>query len=128
MAYDQALANRVKAALGSAQRIEEKRMFGGLTFMVQGKMCVSVGKERIMCRIDPAVHDTALHRPGCRTVLMKGREYRGFVYVDARDLRTRGALEYWVRLALDYNDKAGTSSAKGTQNRASRARQPGKER
>jgi|SRR5215469_7004057 len=128
MAYDQALANRVKAALGSIQRIQEKRMFGGLTFMVRGKMCVSVGKERIMCRIDPAVHDTALQRQGCRSVVMKGREYRGFVYVDAKTLRTDSELDYWVRLALDYNDKAATSSAKRTQNRPSRARQPGRER
>jgi TfoX/Sxy family transcriptional regulator of competence genes len=79
MPYDDALANRVKAALGRGRRVEAKRMFGGLTFMVRGKMCVSVGKDRIMCRIDPAVHDAALERQGCRTVIMKRREYRGFV-------------------------------------------------
>jgi TfoX/Sxy family transcriptional regulator of competence genes len=128
MAYDQALADRVKAALGTTRQVEEKRMFGGLTFMVRGKMCVSVGKERIMCRIDPALHDDALRRPGCRTVLMKGREYRGFVHVDARALRTSGALEYWVGLALDYNEKAGDSSAKRVERRRSRARREGKQR
>jgi TfoX/Sxy family transcriptional regulator of competence genes len=124
MSYDQALADRVKTALGGTRPIQEKRMLGGLTFMVRGKMCVSVGKERIMCRIDPAVHDTAVQRPGCRSVVMKGREYRGFVYVDASTLRTRGALEHWVGLALDYNNRAGDSSAERTQNRASRARNP----
>jgi TfoX/Sxy family transcriptional regulator of competence genes len=97
MAYAETLAERVQAALGSTLQLDEKRMFGGLTLMVRGKMCVSVGKEGIMCRIDPAVH-TALQRQGCPTVVMKGREYRGFVNVD---LRTDSELEYWVRLALD---------------------------
>ncbi len=110
MPYDDALARRVKAALGSTRRVEEKRMFGGLTFMVRGKMCVSVGKDRIMCRIDPAVYDTALQRKGCRTVVMKGRPYRGFVYVDTEAVRTKGDLDYWVGLALDYNNKAKAST------------------
>ena len=98
MAYDEALAKRVKMALGDIRRVEEKRMFGGLAFMVDRKMCVSVGKERIMCRIDPAIHDAALQRKGCRTVVMKGREYRGYVHVDAEAVRTNGELEYWVGL------------------------------
>jgi TfoX/Sxy family transcriptional regulator of competence genes len=110
MPYDDALASRVKAALGRSRRVEEKRMFGGLTFMVRGKMCVSVGKDRIMCRIDPAIHDTALERQGCRTVVMKGREYRGFVYVDREAVRTKGDLDYWVGLALDYNNEAKAST------------------
>ena len=112
MPYDEALANRVKAALGSGRRIEEKKMFAGVTFMVRGKMCVSVGKDRIMCRIDPAIHDAALERPGCRTVVMKGRAYRGFVYVDAEAVRTKADLDYWVGLALDYNSRAKASTRK----------------
>jgi TfoX/Sxy family transcriptional regulator of competence genes len=78
-------------------------MFGGLVFMVRGKMCVSVGKERIMCRLDPAIHDAALKHKGCRTVAMRGRPYRGYVYIDAEAVRTKRQLDYWVRLALDYN-------------------------
>ena len=106
MPYDEALANRVREALGGRRRLEEKRMFGGLTFMLRGKMCVSVGKDRIMCRIDPAIHDAALRRKGCRTVVMQGHAYRGFVHVSAEALQTRGNLDYWVGLALDYNQSA----------------------
>jgi TfoX/Sxy family transcriptional regulator of competence genes len=112
MAYDEELAKRVKAALGRVKPLEEKRMFGGLAFMVRGKMCVSVGKERIMCRIDPAIHDAALQRKGCRTVVMKGREYRGYVHVDADAVKTKSDLDYWVELALDYNSKAKASTKK----------------
>lgn len=112
MPYDEALANRVKAALGRGRRIEERKMFAGLTFMVRGKMCVSVGKERIMCRIDPAIHDAALERRGCRTVVMKGRDYRGYVYVEAEAVKTDDELNYWVGLALDYNGRAKASARK----------------
>ncbi|HXY51242.1 MAG TPA: hypothetical protein VEI01_17450 [Terriglobales bacterium] len=59
-----------------------------------------------MCRIDPAIHDGALEGKGCRTVVMKGRRYRGYVYVDAEAVKTKAQLDYWIGLALDYNDKA----------------------
>lgn len=114
MPYDEALAKRVKAAL-RRRRVEAKRMFGGITFMVRKKMCVSVGRERIMCRIDPAPHDAALQRGGCRTVVMKGRRYRGYVYVDAEAVTTKADLDYWVGLALDYNNKAKRSTRKRSQ-------------
>ena len=58
-----------------------------------------------MCRIDPAIHDTALKRKGCRTVVMKGRQYRGYVHVEADAVKTKGDLDYWIGLALDYNEK-----------------------
>ena len=58
-------------------RVEQKRMFGGTVFMVRDKMCVGVGKRRIMCRIDPTIHDAVVERKGCRTVVMRGRPYNG---------------------------------------------------
>ncbi|MDN5941901.1 MAG: TfoX/Sxy family protein [Nitrospira sp.] len=87
-------------------------MFGSTAFMVRGKMCISARAGRIMCRIDPAFHDGVLKRKDCRTVVMKGREYRGYVYVDAESLRTKAVLQYWVDLALNYN-KAIASTKKG---------------
>lgn len=87
-------------------------MFGGIAFMVRGKMCVTVGKDRIMCRIDPAIHDAALERKGCRTVVMKGREYRGYVHVDANAVRAESELNYWIGLALAYNKTAKASAKK----------------
>ncbi|MBE2241053.1 MAG: hypothetical protein IAE81_24925 [Caldilineaceae bacterium] len=55
-------------------------MCGSLAFMVRDKLCISVRAERIMCRIDPALHAAALEHAGCQTVVMKGRPYRGYVY------------------------------------------------
>jgi TfoX/Sxy family transcriptional regulator of competence genes len=109
MLQDDALVDRVRAALGRTPRVQEKKMFGGTAFMVRGKFCVSARRERIMCRIDPAVHDAALKRKGCWTVVMKGREYHGYVHVDAEAVKTKRALDYWVGLALAYNRKAKAS-------------------
>ncbi len=100
------LLDRVRAALARVRRVQEKRMFGGTTFMVNGKMCISVGKTRFMFRIDPEMHDDLVGKNGSRTVKMKGRAYRGFVHVDAPRLATKKAFDFWVALALDYNKKA----------------------
>lgn len=112
MPADEVLASRVRKALGKNRDVEEKRMFGGLAFMVNGKMCVTVGADRIMCRIDPATHDAAVARPGCSTMSMQGRVYRGFVRVDAEAVSTDSELREWIRLALDYNGRAKASSRK----------------
>ena len=108
---DSELLSRVRAALVAIPNVEEKRMFGSTAFMVRGKMCISARAERIMCRIDPALHDAALEREGCETVLMRGRQYRGYVYVGAEAVRSVSALKNWVDLALNYN-KAITSAKK----------------
>jgi len=100
------LLERVRATLARVPRVKEQRMFGGITFMVNGKMCVSAGKDRLMFRIDPAMHDDVLGRNGSRTVKMKGRSYRGFVHVDAARLRDKQALDFWIGLALEYNGRA----------------------
>jgi len=81
-------------------------------FMVERKMCITVGNARIMCRIDPAIHDEALKRGGCTTVVMKGREYRGYVHVAADAVKTKRELDYWVGLALDFNSRAKPSARK----------------
>lgn len=114
MQRDDTLVDRVRAALGRTPRVEERRMFGGTAFMVRGKLCVSARKERIMCRIDPALHDAALKRKGSKTVVMKGRQYRGYVRVDADAVRTRRDLDYWVGLALDFNKRAKASARRST--------------
>ena len=112
MAHNEKLASRVRTALAHRQDVQERKMFGGIIFLVSGKMCVSVGKARLMCRIDPVVHDAALQRRGCRTVVMSGRKYRGFVYVDGDTVRSERELGRWIRLALDFNTRANPASRK----------------
>jgi len=109
MAVNEKLTQRVRELIGKAPEVAEKRMFRGITFMVDGKMCVSVGDDRIMCRIDPELHAEAVRKPGCRTVEMGGRPYLGFVYVDERHLATKRALKPWIDMALAFNPRASAS-------------------
>jgi len=112
MAHNEKLTGRIRTALAHLPKVEEIKMFRGVTFMVDGKMCISVGDDRIMCRIDPAVHEEAIKRKGCRTVEMKGRAYKGYVYVSEEGIKVKKDFDYWVGLALDFNKKAKASSKK----------------
>ena len=102
-AGDEHLVDRVRAALTGVSQVKEKKMFGSVGFMVRGNLCVTARPSRIMCRIDPATHSAAIKRKGCQTVIMKGRPYQGYVYVDAAALRAEKALLYWVAQALAFN-------------------------
>jgi TfoX/Sxy family transcriptional regulator of competence genes len=112
MAYNEALTNRVRAALAHIPNVEEKKMFSGITFMVNGKMCISAGDDRLMFRIDPAIHEKALEKRGSRTVRMKGREYKGYVYVDEEGISRKKDFDYWIGLALAHNKDAKASTKK----------------
>src|SRR5438105_12039232 len=106
MAYNEKLTNRVRSALAHLSKVEEKKMFRGVTFMVDEKMCISAGDDELMCRIDPALHEELIQKKGCRSVQMKGREYKGYVYVNKDAIKTKKDFDYWIELALDFNKKA----------------------
>jgi TfoX/Sxy family transcriptional regulator of competence genes len=110
MAHDETLAHRVRVVLSELRDVDEQRMFGGLTFMVHNKMCITVHEDRLMVRIDPAVQDDALKRKGCHPVVMKGREYKGYVYVDPEGFETEKDFNSWIGLALIFNEKAKAST------------------
>ena len=112
MAYNEKLTARIREALAHLPKVEEKRMFRGVTFMVNNKMCITAGDNKIMCRIDPAVHEEAVKKKGCETVKMNGREYKGYVYVSEEGIKTKKDLDHWVRLALEFNKLAKSSKKK----------------
>ena len=115
MAYDEKLAERIRRHFSSAGvKFEEKRMMGGLCFLVDGKMCVGVDKDRLMARIDPDGYDDALGRKGCVPMDFTGRPMRGFVFVNPPGLATASQLRGWLQLALDFNPKARASKKKKT--------------
>jgi TfoX/Sxy family transcriptional regulator of competence genes len=100
---DETLVARVREALASTPAVKEKKMFGSIAFMVRGHLCVAARAARIMCRIDPARHEAAVKRKGCEAVVMRGREYRGYVHVAADAVKTKRALNDWLELALTFN-------------------------
>lgn len=110
MAYNEKLADRTREIISLTHKnIEEKKMFGGLCFMANDKMCVGVEQERLMVRLDPAKYDEAMEKEGCRPMDFTGKVMKGFVFVDADALNTKKKLEYWIRLALEYNKIAKAS-------------------
>jgi len=113
MAYNEKLADRVREIISATHKItEEKKMFGGLCFMVNDKMCIGVEKERLMVRFDPARSDEVMEEEGCRPMDFTGKVMKGYVFVDADVLDTKNKLAYWVKLALDYNKTAKASKKK----------------
>jgi TfoX/Sxy family transcriptional regulator of competence genes len=113
MAYNEKLADRVREIVAVAHKnVEEKAMFGGLCFMVNDKMCVGVEKERLMLRLDPDRYEEAMEKDGCKPMDFTGRIMKGYVFVDIEALNTKKKLEYWMKLALDYNKIAKLSKKK----------------
>jgi TfoX/Sxy family transcriptional regulator of competence genes len=104
MALNSELTERVRQVLGHVDQVEEKKMFRGIAFMVNGKMCVTVGDHHIMCRVDPSIHEEVILRKGVSTVKMKGRDYIGWINVDESVVPDKKALTYWISLALSYNE------------------------
>jgi TfoX/Sxy family transcriptional regulator of competence genes len=114
MAYDTKLADRIREylALLPKLKIEEKKMFRGLAFMIHGKMCVNVSGENLMCRFDPELQEEVAEKKGYEPMIMKGKELKGYCYVNPSGLKTQKELEYWINLCLDFNKKAKASKKK----------------
>lgn len=113
MSYNEKLADRVREIIAEThQDIEEKKMFGGICFMVNGKMCSGVQNEALMVRLDPAMVNKVVEKDGCMPMTMGGKVMKGFVFVDEAVLTTKKKLAYWLKLALDYNPIAKASKKK----------------
>ena len=113
MAYHETLADRIREIIARTHDdVEEKKMFGGLCFMVNDKMCIGVEKNRIMVRLDPEKYEEALEKEGCTPMDFTGKVMKGFVFVRDDALTANKQLEYWVKLALDYNRFAPLSKKK----------------
>ena len=111
MAYDEDLADRVRAALGERRDVTEKAMFGGLAFLLAGNMAVSVSRRGgLMVRVAPDSTGDALARPHTELIEMRGRPMMGWIYVAYDGVKTKRQLESWVRRGVDF---AGALPPKG---------------
>ena len=112
MPYNEKLADRVREALAGIANVEEKKMFRGVTFMVNDKMCISVSGERLMCRIGAEKQQEAVERPGCSEMIMRGNVMKDFVYVSPAAFKNKKDFDYWIKLSLDFNKHAKASKKK----------------
>jgi TfoX/Sxy family transcriptional regulator of competence genes len=103
MAYDETLAGRVRDLVHAERALTEKRMFGGLAFLINGNMAVSAsGQGGLLVRVDPAETDELAGRPHARVAVMRGREMAGWLRVDPEGVRTKPQLEAWVAHGVTY--------------------------
>jgi TfoX/Sxy family transcriptional regulator of competence genes len=103
MAYDEDLANRIRELIARDADVSEKRMFGGLAFLIGGRMSVAVSREGgLMVRVDPEATDTLLGKPHTRPFEMRGRPLDGWVRVDSDGLKTKRQLVPWVERGVAY--------------------------
>jgi isopenicillin N synthase-like dioxygenase len=111
MAYDTKLVDKVREYLAefSNIEIEEKVMFNVLNFMVNGKTCVCVSGENLMLRFDPSRQEELSEKNGYETMLMKGKEYKGYCYINPEGFKDRKDFEFFLNLCLDYNKVAKSS-------------------
>jgi TfoX/Sxy family transcriptional regulator of competence genes len=102
MAYDEGLAQRIRDLFADDPGVVEKKMFGGLAFIVQGHMCVGVTSDELMVRVGPEQYEEALQLPHARKMDFTGRPLRGFIYVSEDGIESDKDLQAWVDRALSF--------------------------
>lgn len=113
MAYNEILANRVREMISvSEKQVEEKKMFGGLCFMVNNKMCVGVESTRLMVRFNPLLTDEVMEKEGASPMDFTKKIMKGYAFVSMDAVATQKGLKYWIDLALDFNKIAKSSKKK----------------
>jgi hypothetical protein len=103
MAYDHDLADRIRQIIGSDPDLAEKKMFGGLAFLICGNMAIAAASQGgAMVRVDPAQSDSLVAATGATVVEMRGRQMPGWLHVRSPDLRTDDQLAQWVQAGVGY--------------------------
>ena len=106
MAFDESLAARIRDTLARRKGVEEKKMFGSIGFIVNGKLALGVGDHDdhiMMVRVGPENYEEALQKSGATPAMMRGRERKGYVFLLKEAVKSPSSLKQWVDLALTYN-------------------------
>lgn len=102
MAYDEGLAERLREVFSNQRNVTEKKMFGGIAFMVNGNMCCGVVNDMLMARVGPVQYEAALNKPHARKMDFTGKPLKGFVYVAPEGIESDEDLAGWVKRSLDF--------------------------
>jgi hypothetical protein len=102
MAYDETVAARLREGFIGVPHVVEKKMFGGLAFLVGGHMCCGVLGDDLMVRVGPDAYEKALAQPHARKMDFTGKPMKGFVYVGPAGFREEGALRAWIDRGLSF--------------------------
>lgn len=114
MAYNIELADKVREWLANIHdiKIEEKKMFGGLAFLVNDKMCINISHDNLMCRYNPDREEEVAEKNGFLPMIMRGKQLKEYCYVEPIGFQKPEDFEYWMILCLEYNNIAKASNKK----------------
>ena len=113
MAYDLYLSERIMHLLAlKGVDFEMKKMMGGLTFMVDNKMCIGIMKENLMARVGPTAYESSLEKPFVSEMTFTNRSLKGYIYVHPQGIIKEEELSYWIDVCLAYNPHAKASKKK----------------
>lgn len=102
MAFSEEVTERLRGLLTMIPGVSEKKMFGGIAFMVNGNMCCGVIGDELIVRLDPDEYDEAIARPHAREFDFSGKPMRGWIYVEAGGFETEKQLGDWVQMGVDF--------------------------
>jgi hypothetical protein len=122
MAYDEGLAQRIREQLTDRSGIVEKKMFGGLAFLLRGNMCVGVIGDDMIVRVGPDAYDAAMTRPGARVFDFSGKPSKGMVTVGGDGTEDDDALRAWIEAGLAFAGSLPAKSAAAPSKRTGRKR------
>ena len=109
MPYNEKLAERIRKALAGTKNLVEKKMFGGLAFMVNDKMCIGVDKDDIMIRCEPEMTEKLLAKKGVRIFNLTGKPMKGWLLVGPEGTNSKKDFDWWIQTAIEANKKAKSS-------------------
>ena len=102
MPFNQRLAERVRKILGKLDGFSEKKMFGGLCFLINGNMAIGLVNDDLMIRVDPESYEKILSRPDVRKMDFTGRPMKGFLYIGAKGTESDKDLKNWILIGIDF--------------------------
>ena len=112
MPYNEAIAEKIRKALTGTKKLTEKKMFGGIAFMVNDKMCMGVDKDDIMLRCDPGQMEELLSKKGARPFDLTGKPMKGWLLVSPEGTKSKKDFDFWAQVAVEANKKAATPAKK----------------
>jgi TfoX/Sxy family transcriptional regulator of competence genes len=105
MPFNEKIADRIRTALAETKNVVEKKMFGGIAFMISDKMCVGVDKDAIMLRCEPEMTAELLSKKGARHFDLTGKPMKGWLLVDEEGTKSKKDFDFWIHTAIEANKK-----------------------
>jgi len=112
MAYNEKVAGRIRESLAGTKNLVEKKMFGGIAFMVNDKMCVGVDKDDIMLRCEPEMTVELLSKKGARSFDLTGKPMKGWLLISTQGTKSKKDFDWWIKTAIEANKKLTSKKTK----------------